>query len=122
MIQWQLLDRSHLLSVTFILHLALFFTESPLQKPTSSVVVGVTVVVSTQSSGSSVSIHSQLLRSQPALSVSPAHLACALYDEPRQQPGVTVVGGMQSLGSLVTNHSQPFFSHLLCCDAFAHLS
>jgi len=42
-------ERSHCARVNRLLHIAFVFAESPLQQPTSAVVVGVEVVVISQS-------------------------------------------------------------------------
>merc|ERR1719491_340248 len=61
----QLFERSHELRSVLALHMAFDLGSGPLQQPTSMVVVGDEVVVITQSLGSVVSSHVQLLRSQP---------------------------------------------------------
>ena len=80
--------RHHLCAVPCVLQIGFDLAESPWQQPGCCVVVGVAVVVSSQSLKSSVSSHSQLLLTHAASFSMPSHLACALYDEPRQQPGV----------------------------------
>ncbi len=58
--------RSHWSASAMALHASLDMRLVPLQQPGVAVVVGVSVVVITQSSSSSVKSHSQLLRSQLA--------------------------------------------------------
>jgi len=103
----------HLSPLSMALHFSLAAMLSPLQQPGVSVVVVVDVVVITQSSGSSVTSHSQSLRSHEVWSASPKHLACALYEEPLQQPagsvGDEVVVGHsaeQSMYSFISSNTQ----------------
>ena len=82
-IQWHDEERSHLSRSVRMLHLSFVLTESPLQHPGgAAVVVGVSVVVSSQSPASSVSIHSHPLLLHCSCAIALEHLSLALYESP----------------------------------------